>query len=159
MAGEERQIGDISGWILREEAGGIGGENMRILIAEDDRASRVSLAQFMSQYGDCDVAVDGMEALDCIMESNKNKEPYHLLFLDIMMPKVDGLTVLKLVRASEAQREVRKRDRLRIIMLTALTDTKHVDEAFRSGCDAYSGKPFNGEEVVRIMREELQLIE
>ena len=68
---------------------------MRILIAEDERVSRTFLTQLMSQYGACDVAVDGMEALDCIMDSIKNKEPYQLLCMDIMMPRVDGLKVLK----------------------------------------------------------------
>ena len=46
---------------------------MRILIAEDDRLSRVFLKKFLSSYGTCDVAVDGMEALDAFMEAVKQK--------------------------------------------------------------------------------------
>jgi len=131
---------------------------MKILIAEDDRVSRNFLTQFMSQYGDCDVAVDGMETLDRFMDSIKNKEPYQLLCLDIMMPKVDGLKVLKVIRALEEQREVRRRDHLRIIMMTAITDTEHVDEAFRLGCDAYASKPVDTDQVTGVMKS-LRLIE
>ncbi|HCB93385.1 MAG TPA: response regulator [Selenomonas sp.] len=131
---------------------------MRILIAEDDRVSRTFLTQFMSQYGECDVAVDGMEALDCIMDSIKNKEPYQLLCMDIMMPRVDGLKVLKVIRALEEQREVSRKDHLRIIMMTALTDEEHVDEAFHLGCDAYAAKPVDTEQIVEVMKS-LRLIE
>ena len=131
---------------------------MRILIAEDDRVSRTFLTQFMSQYGDCDVAVDGMEALDHVMDSLKRKEPYDLLCLDIMMPKVDGLKVLKVIRALEEQREIRKRDHLRIIMMTAITDVEHVDEAFRLGCDAYAPKPVDTDQVLEVMKS-LRLME
>ncbi len=131
---------------------------MRILIAEDDRVSRTFLMQFMSQYGECSVAVDGMDALDHIMDSIKNNEPYHLLCLDIMMPKVDGLKVLKVVRALEEQRDMRKEEHLRIIMMTAITDTEHVDEAFRLGCDAYASKPIDTNQVIEVMKS-LSLIQ
>ena len=66
---------------------------MKILIAEDDRISRNFLQKFMQTYGEVDVAVDGMEAVDLYMDSIKNNSPYDLLCLDIMMPKVDGLKV------------------------------------------------------------------
>ena len=71
---------------------------MKILIAEDDRISRNFLQKFMQTYGEVDVAVDGMEAVDLYMDSIKNNSPYDLLCLDIMMPKVDGLKVLKVIR-------------------------------------------------------------
>ena len=66
---------------------------MKILIAEDDRVSRTFMEKFMSAYGQCDIAVDGMEAIDLFMEALKRKEPYDLACLDIMMPKVDGLLI------------------------------------------------------------------
>ena len=126
---------------------------MRILIAEDDRVSRDLLVQIMGSYGTCDTAQDGMETLDFFMDSVKRKEPYDLLCLDIMMPKVDGLRVLRVIRTLEAQREVSRADHLRIIMMTAITDADHVDEAFRLGCDAYASKPIDVEEVIGVMQE------
>ena len=44
---------------------------MRILIAEDDRISRTFMKEFVKEYGKCDVAVDGMEALDLFMDAVK----------------------------------------------------------------------------------------
>lgn len=131
---------------------------MKILIAEDDRISRTFLQKFMSQYGEVDVAVDGMEAVDLYMESIKHKEPYDMLCLDIMMPKVDGLKVLKVIRQIESQKKVAPEDHLPIIMMTALADVGYVDEAFRQGCDAYASKPVDTDKVEEVMRN-LGLIE
>ena len=131
---------------------------MRVLIAEDDRVSRIFLTQFMEGYGQCDVAENGMDALDLFMESIQKNEPYDLLCLDIMMPKVDGLKTLKVIRALEEQRGVRRRDHLRIIMMTAVNDSEHVDEAFRLGCDAYASKPIDTDQVIQVM-ESLGVIE
>ena len=91
---------------------------MKILIAEDDRLSRAFLKKAMEKYGACDVAVDGMEALDLYLESIKRQEPYDLLCLDIMMPKVDGLKTLKVIRGLEKQYATPPEDHLKIIMIS-----------------------------------------
>ena len=127
---------------------------MRILIAEDDRLSRVFLKKFLSSYGTCDVAVDGMEALDAFMEAVKQKEPYDLLCLDIMMPRVDGLKVLKAIRVLEKQHNLKHTC---IMMMTALADVEYGDQALELGCDAYAAKPIDTEKVESVMRN-LKLI-
>lgn len=125
---------------------------MKILIAEDDRISRSFLQKFMSNYGDVEVAVDGMEAVDMYMDAIKNNEPFDLLCLDIMMPKVDGLKVLRVIRQLEGQNKQAGAHKLKIIMMTALADVGYVDEAFRLGCDAYASKPVDTEKVEEAMR-------
>lgn len=122
---------------------------MKILIAEDDRVSRAFFQKFMSAYGTCDIVVDGMEALDLYMDAVKAKAPYELLCLDIMMPRVDGLKVLKVVRAMEEQHQL---PRAKIIMMTALADVEYVDEAFALGCDAYASKPVDTAKVEQVMQ-------
>lgn len=131
---------------------------MRILIAEDDRISRSFLQKFMQAYGEVDVAVDGMETVDLYMDSIKQKNHYDLLCLDIMMPKVDGLKVLKVIRQMEKQHDVPQEEHLKIIMMTALADVGYVDEAFRQGCDAYASKPVDTDKVEEVMKN-LGLIE
>ena len=64
---------------------------MRILIAEDDFASRKLLLKFMSEYGECDVTVDGMEAIDAYLMSLEEKEPYDLICLDAGHGWVSGI--------------------------------------------------------------------
>lgn len=131
---------------------------MRILIAEDDRISRSFLQKFMQSYGEVDMAVDGMEAVDLYMDSIKQNNRYDLLCLDIMMPKVDGLKVLKVIRQLEKQYGISQENHLKIIMMTALADVGYVDEAFRQGCDAYASKPVDTDKVEEVMRN-LGLIE
>lgn len=131
---------------------------MKILIAEDDRISRVFLQKFMQGYGEVDLAVDGMEAVDLYMDSIKSGNRYDLLCLDIMMPKVDGLKVLKVIRQLEKQNNIPDEEHLKIIMMTALADVGYVDEAFRQGCDAYASKPVNTEKVEEVMKN-LGLVE
>lgn len=124
---------------------------MRILIAEDDMTSRRFLSKFLSQYGECDVVVDGMEALDAYLISVKEKSPYDLICLDIMMPKVDGVKVLKAIRDFETQRGLLPEKRAKIIMITALAETDYVKKAFELGCEAYAAKPIDTEKLVEVM--------
>ena len=93
-----------------------------------------------------------MEALDAILDAIKKKEPYDLLCLDIMMPKVDGLRVLKVLRKVEAQQKIPPEKRLRVIIMTAIADMEYVDEAFRLGCDAYASKPIDTDQVLETMK-------
>ncbi len=125
---------------------------MKILIAEDDRMSRTFLAKFLAPAGEVDVAQDGMEALDFIMEAMKNHAQYDLLCLDIMMPKVDGLKVLKVVRAMEEQQGVPPEEHLPIIMMTAIAESDYVDRAFELGCDAYASKPVELNELEEVIK-------
>lgn len=114
---------------------------MRILIAEDDLVSRRFLLKFLSQYGECDVTVDGLEALDAYLLAMREGEPYDLVCLDIMMPKVDGVKVLKAIRDIEKQKKIAMTDRAKVIMITALAETEFVKHSFEIGCEAYAAKP------------------
>ena len=125
---------------------------MRILIAEDDRISRTFMKEFMKEYGQCDVAVDGMEALDLFMDAVKKEDPYRLICLDIMMPKVDGLKVLRVIRAMEKQHDVPQEKRARILMTTALADLDYVDQAFKLGADGYAAKPIDTDKITEVIR-------
>jgi two-component system chemotaxis response regulator CheY len=124
---------------------------MRILIAEDDLISRRFLLKFFSQYGECDVVVDGIEVLDAYLLAVKDKVPYELICLDIMMPKVDGVKVLKAIRDLEIQREIQPENKAKIIMITALADTQYVHRAFELGCQAYAAKPIDTEKLTEVM--------
>ena len=126
---------------------------MRILIAEDDLVSRKFLFKFLSQYGDCDLVVDGLEALDAFLMSIKDEKPYDLMCLDIMMPKVDGVKVLKSIRDYESQKNVTPEKRTKIIMTTALAETRFVQNAFDTGCDAYAAKPIDIAKFVEVLHK------
>ena len=114
---------------------------MRILLAEDDYVTRKAMDSFLSKYGECDVTVDGMEAVDAFMLALEEEEPYDLVCLDIMMPVMDGYQALMGIRNLEKERNIPPQKQAKVIMTTALNDEKNVKMAFELGCTIYSGKP------------------
>lgn len=116
---------------------------MKILLAEDDFVTRKFMTSFLSKYGECDVTVDGMEAVDAFMMALEDDNPYDLVCLDIMMPVMDGYQALVGIRNLEKERNVPEDKAVKVIMTTALNDEKNVKMAFDLGCTIYSGKPID----------------
>lgn len=126
---------------------------MKILLAEDDFATRKFMTNFLSKYGECDVTVDGMEAVDAFMMALEDGEPYDLVCLDIMMPVMDGYQALMGIRNLEKDRGIAEDKRAKVIMTTALNDEKNVKMAFELGCTIYSGKPIDKERFEQAMKK------
>jgi len=125
---------------------------MKILLAEDDFASRKFMDKYLSQYGECDATVDGEEAVNAYLMALEDEEPYDLICLDVMMPVMNGYKALEAIRKDEAERGVEKEDRVKIIMATALSGERVVDKAKKLECEAYAGKPIDVEEFDNILR-------
>lgn len=130
---------------------------MRILIAEDDMASRRFITKFMTAYGECDVTVDGIEVIDAFILALDSGKPYDLICMDVMMPKVDGIKALKTIRQLEAVRDIEESKRVKIIVTTALGQTQYVTSAFETGMEVYVDKPIVTEKMEDAMRK-LRLI-
>ena len=124
---------------------------MRILLAEDDYVTRKFMTGFLSKYGECDVTVDGMEAVDAFMMALEDEDPYDVVCLDIMMPVMDGYQALMAIRKLEKERDIPLEDGVKIIMATALNDEKNVKMAFDMGCTVYSGKPIDQEKFEQVL--------
>ena len=118
---------------------------MKILLAEDDFVTRKYMSNFLSKYGECDVTVDGMEAVDAFLMALEDEEPYDLVCLDIMMPVMDGYQALAGIRNLERERNIPEEKAVKVIMTTALNEEKNVKMAFELGCTIYSGKPIDQE--------------
>lgn len=124
---------------------------MKILIAEDDFTSRKALRSFLSKYGECDITVDGKEAVQAFRMGLEDEAPYDLICLDIMMPEMDGYLALKEIRKIEEEFSVSSENRVKVIMTTALSEGRNVRKAFELGCEAYAGKPIDQEKLVNVM--------
>ena len=131
---------------------------MKVLIAEDDFASRKFMLRFFAKYGECDVTVDGKEAVEAYKMAIECGEPYDLICLDIMMPEMDGHQALRAIRKIEEESGVAEDKRVKIVMTTALSETRHVTKAFENGCTAYAGKPIN-QDKLEAMLKKFKLIE
>lgn len=126
---------------------------MRILIAEDDFASRKFMLRFLSKYGECDVTVDGEEAIEAFSMALESGEGYDLICLDIMMPQMDGYQALKKIRDIEQEKGIPEEKAVKIIMTTALNEGKNVTKAFGLGCTAYAGKPIDQDKFENELRK------
>jgi two-component system, chemotaxis family, chemotaxis protein CheY len=126
---------------------------MRILIAEDDLASRKYILKILESYGECDFTVDGIETLDAFLLAIDEKKPYDLICLDIMMPKADGMKVLKTIRQLEKQNGIEDSNKVKIIMTTALNDTETINNSYDIGCEAFATKPINAEKLIKVIKK------
>jgi two-component system response regulator PhoP len=105
---------------------------MRVLIVEDERRLAENIARSLRESASyaVDVAFDGEDGL-YMAQSN----PYDLVVLDLMLPKVDGLTLLKRLRADGVETPV--------LILTARDDKESVVTLLNAGADDYVAKPFD----------------
>lgn len=131
---------------------------MRILVADDEFASRSILLARLQQLGSCDVACDGAEAAIAVEEAYKHAKPYDLLCLDLLMPEKNGDEVLRTLRHVEAQHGIQGSDAAKVIMTTAVDEPSTVMGAFTDGCESYLVKPIEPEALQRTLRE-LHLID
>ncbi len=115
---------------------------MRILIVEDDSASRRVMQKILSEFGECHITVDGNEAIEAYKKSWLNVKPYDLICMDIMMPNIDGHEALIEIRKIEKEMGLDGSREVKVIMTTALDDPKNVVQAFyKGGATSYIVKP------------------
>lgn len=115
----------------------------KILIVEDDLTTNDLLSDYLTDAGHTIVsAYDGLEALNCFQQ-----ESIELIILDIMLPNIDGIQILK---------EIRKTSNIPVLMLTALNDERTQIASFDSLADDYITKPFSmvllGKRVLALLR-------
>lgn len=115
----------------------------RFLVVDDERVARELLREILSRYGRCDLAYDGSEAITAVRLALEDGDPYDLICLDIMMPDLNGHQTLEAIRALEQTHGVFGNDGARVVMTTALRDSKHCIRAFHEGCEAYITKPID----------------
>jgi two-component system chemotaxis response regulator CheY len=120
-----------------------GDRHLRMLLVEDDFASRLLLQTFLSRYGECHIAVNGREAVEAFRSASERGQGYDLICMDIMMPEMDGREAVRHVRALEDSRGIPSTRGVKIVMTTTVDDLKEVARCFMELCDAYLVKPID----------------
>ncbi|NJD38712.1 MAG: response regulator [Geobacter sp.] len=126
---------------------------MKCLITEDDFISRRILRELLSPHFDIEIAVDGEESVTAFRMAHEAKQPFDLVCMDIMMPKMDGREALRQIRRLEKELEVPPNLEVKVIMTTALDDPKTVfDSFYEDGATAYLVKPIGRQKLFRELR-------
>jgi DNA-binding response OmpR family regulator len=126
----DEQVGTLTKKIMSEEV-----LDAQILFVEDDPNLSMVLKDYLEMIGyNVDHARDGVEGLQLFLKGN-----YHLLILDVMMPKKDGFTLAAEIRQQNQS--------VPIMYLTAKNMKEDRIKGFQTGCDDYITKPFSTEEL------------
>ncbi len=124
---------------------------MKILIVEDELLSRQIIKKMAEEYGNCDIAVNGSEAIELFQNSINEEDFYDVIFLDIMLPEMDGYSVLKNIREIEESANLALSEKSKVVMTTSLEESKNIITAFKEQCDFYIVKPVDRSEINNIL--------
>jgi CheY-like chemotaxis protein len=126
--------------------------DVNILIAEDDAGHARLIERSLERAGFCNPVQrfeNGQEILDFLFrrgEGLRRQEAAYLLLLDIRMPRVDGVEVLRQIKADANLR------RIPVIMLTTTDDPREVERCHDIGCSSYVVKPVDGDKFGEAIR-------
>ncbi len=119
-----------------------GYKKMIILIAEDDDGHAELIKEGLEESGVCNQMIrfsNGQEVWNFLSGTGDrevlDKSKAYLLLLDINMPKMDGVEVLKRMKGSKELKEIP------VMMLTTTDDPREVEQCYKFGCNAYITKP------------------
>lgn len=126
---------------------------MHILVVEDDFISRRLLCRYLEPFGECDVAVNGEEAVAAVKQAVDQGYQYDLICLDIMMPGMDGHETLKQLREYEKENGLCVGMGAKVIMTTSLQDHKSIRQAFKASADGYVVKPVEKKKFLATLAE------
>jgi len=131
---------------------------MKSLVVEDDLISRTILQEMLKTFGSVSSVTNGPDALKEVEDSLIANSYYNLICLDIMMPEMDGQTVLKKIRAIEEEHALSSDSSAKIIMTSALNDFDHIRNSYANQCDGYLVKPIDKNRLVLELRK-LELVQ
>jgi two-component system, chemotaxis family, chemotaxis protein CheY len=122
---------------------------MKTLIVVDDIASRKLLQSILSACSICDIAINGIEAVEAFKSALDEDLPYDLICMDIMMPNMDGHEALTKIKDIEKEHGISSDEEVKVIMTTVLGDPRNVFQAVnKEGAIAYLAKPIGKQKVL-----------
>lgn len=129
--------------------GNHGRDSMKALIVDDDFYSRNMIHEILRPVAQCDIAVNGEEAIEAFRRGIMSGEAYDLICLDLLMPELDGQQALREIRAIEQEFDVAPQDEAKVVVTTMLDDEKETHDAFfLGGATSYLVKPIDEEKLM-----------
>jgi two-component system chemotaxis response regulator CheY len=122
---------------------------MRALIVDDDFYSRSFLEYILHPYARCDVAVNGEDAVMVFKKALEAGEPYALVFMDLLMPVIDGPRALNEIREIEKDFGLCPEGRCKIIITSVLEDGEETHNAmYLGGATSFLQKPVDEKSIL-----------
>ena len=116
----------------------------RYLIVDDDDMGRLMLKDFLSELAQCHCAVNGREGLEFFEKALAEGNPYDLLCIDLVMPEMNGLALIRKIREIENANPVFSDMRTKIFVISASDSAwDKADLVLDNLCDDYITKPFS----------------
>lgn len=126
---------------------------MKILVIEDEYISSAIMFNLLIAYGECDQAEDGYEGIKLVEKAFKLENPYDVIFIDVMMPKLNGIRVLEEIRKIESLYIQSEAKKIPVIMTTALGNVETIDKSFERECSAYLVKPITKDRLIYTFKD------
>ena len=128
---------DIDAWLEGRKGGAARQGRRRLLLVDDDEGTRILLTKMLEKEYDVETAIDGAGALDALRRAG---DGYDLLISDLNMPGMDGMALIREVKAIRAD--------LPIIIITGYSTEKSAIDAVNLRVAGYLTKPFRDHQVL-----------
>ncbi len=107
----------------------------RVLIVDDEETSReIALFDIQDTY-DCDSAVDAFDAYEKISHAFDAKKPFHAMVLDEIMPGMDGIALLKIIRINEKYIPAVKDRPMKFVLISDVESKKYMQKIYKTVLD------------------------
>lgn len=124
----------------------------KILVVDDNKENRELLVEILRDSAQCTSVDNGKDAIEAYNQSLKS-QPFDIMLLDIVMPEIDGLEILRKIRDIEKSVGIALGDGIPIIMVTA--HKKPFLSAFYQGCTDYILKPIDADKLIQKIDQNL----
>jgi CheY-like chemotaxis protein len=124
--------------------------NVTILLAEDDDGHAELIQELLVDVGVRNPLIrfhDGQEVLDFLKDKAALVDHSYLLLLDIRMPRVSGVDVLRHMKGDDTLKDIP------VIMLTTTDDPREVQNCYQLGCNCYVTKPIEFEQFTSVLKQ------
>lgn len=119
-----------------------------VLIVDDNVINRSLLADMLSNEYNIEEAEDGLQAVELL---NRCKDSISLILLDILMPKMDGFDVLKIMNKNNWIEDIP------VIIISTETSSQYIDNAYNLGATDYINRPFDANVIIRRIKNTILL--
>lgn len=109
---------------------------IRCLVVDDDELGRELIAQYLEGVAECEMAENGLKAVEMFRDAFEGGNPYDLIILDIVMPEMDGNTAAKEIRLIEKEWGVSINGGVSIVVTSSLNTPNEVIQAYVSARSA-----------------------